>query len=192
MNTNVPSCLLATTASINFGITYIHYDEARPVCAEFHAIAMQKQLHEPPNYQVLRCCQHIGDVIHTQLEDNRQTLRKCRSNLRHILRFSSLARAVHDVCGCHSLITATSPRLVFVHARSPRPAGDPWRSREPLCAGDAPAPDQRAAVVETVPSALKCMRKTPGHGLTGLRSQFIFLSKIVTWTPNVTPAFFVY
>ena len=37
-----------------------------------------------------------------------------------------------------------------------------------MCTGDAPAPHKRAAVIETVRSAFKCMPGTPGHGLTGL------------------------
>ena len=42
-----------------------------------------------------------------------------------------------------------------------------------LCTGDAPAPHKRAAVIETVRSAFKCMPGTPGHGLTGLSYTYL-------------------
>ena len=42
-----------------------------------------------------------------------------------------------------------------------------------LCTGDAPAPHKRAAVIETVRSAFKCMPGTPGHGLTGLSRELL-------------------
>ena len=66
------------------------------------------------------------------------------------------------------LTIATSPRHVFAYARGPRFARDPRSSRETLCTGDAPVPHGKAAAIETVPSAFKCMPGTPGHGLTGL------------------------
>ena len=43
-----------------------------------------------------------------------------------------------------------------------------------LCTGDTPAPHKRAAVIETVRSAFKCMPGTPGHGLTGLSNSQVF------------------
>ena len=46
------------------------------------------------------------------------------------------------------------------------------RAEQPqsLCTGDALAPHKRAAVIETVRSAFKCMPGTPEHGLMGLSS----------------------
>ena len=76
-----------------------------------------------------------------------------------------------------------------------------WSAEQPrsLCTGDAPAPHKRAAVIETVRSAFKCMPGTPGHGLTGLsahahKSSVIFhffqelsnKKKIKALRPNMT------
>ena len=83
-----------------------------------------------------------------------------------------LKQAVHDVRGRHFLTIATSPRHVFAHARGSLSDRDPRSRREKLCTGDAPAPHKRAAVIETVRSAFKCMPGTPGHGLTGLRKDY--------------------
>ena len=117
-------------------LTYIHYNgaEARMPRTPHHRHA--KQLHELPNYQVHTCCQCIGEVILTQLEDYRQTLRERRSNFWHPTVFL-LEQAMHDVRGRHCLGIATSPRHVFAHARGPRSDRDPRSSRD-LCAQVTP------------------------------------------------------
>ena len=74
-------------------LTHIHYDdaEARKLMRRTPRHHHAKHWNETPNYQVHTCCQYKGEAILRQLEENRQTLRERRSNLRHILRL--LARA---------------------------------------------------------------------------------------------------
>ena len=72
-------------------LTHIHSDEAKAHMRRTPRHLHAKQWNEPPNYQVHTCCQYKGEAILGQLEENRQTLRERRSNLRHIL--SLLARA---------------------------------------------------------------------------------------------------
>ena len=136
MNMNVPFCQLAATDWVT-PFSHIHTlrrGEGPYARTPHHRFA--KQLHERPIYQVHMCCQYIGEVILAQLEDSRQTLRDCRSNLWHPTVFL-LEQAVHDVRGCHYFNIATSPRHVFAHARGPRCDRDPRSSRE-LCAQVTP------------------------------------------------------
>ena len=157
-------------------LTYKHYNGAEARVRRTPRRRHAKQWHDGPNYQIHTCYQYKGEVILAPLEGNRQTLHERSSNIWHpaIL----LEQAVHDVLGRHFLTIATSPRHVFAHAQGLWSDRDSRRSRETLCTGDAPAPDKRAAVIETVYFAFKCMPGTTEHGLTGLRSRLglVFMS----------------
>ena len=135
-----------------------------------------KQWHKPPKENVHKCCQCIGEVSLAQVENScggeqqANLARMSKQPLTHPMSSCSSKR-MHDVRGRHAFLTiATTPSNIFAHARALFNLPVIGSSREILCTCDAPALHGRAAVIDTVLPACKCMAGTPGLGLPGLRS----------------------